>query len=75
MAREKKAKRAARKPMDLGQRFRLHLQTTRKLMEPIQRCNKLRDASKVAEARKVFRQAERLNQKLLELEEIVPRLH
>jgi hypothetical protein len=61
--------------MDLEQRFLLHLRTTRKLMELIQRCNNLRDAGKIAEARKVFRQAERLNEKLLELEEIVPRLH
>ncbi len=67
---------AAKKPeqLDITERFLLHMRTTRKLMGLIRRCN-LREAGKLAQARKLFRQCEELNEKLLELEDIGPRVH
>ena len=50
------------------------MRTTRKLMGLIRRCGELREAGKLAQARKLFRQCEELNEKLLELENL-PRLH
>jgi len=74
VARKKKSK-GARKPMDITQRFLLHMRTTRKLMGLIRRCNELREAGKLTQARKLFRQCEKLNEKLLEIEDIGARLH
>ncbi len=61
--------------LDITERFLLHMRTTRKLMGLIRRCNELREAGKLAQARKLFRQCEVLNEKLLELEDLGPRLH
>ena len=71
---QEQAKRS-RKPAEITERFLLHMRTTRKLMGLIRRCNELREAGNLAQARKLFRQCEKLNEKLLELEDIGPRMH
>ena len=75
--RKRKRRVVARRPaqLDITERFLLHMRTTRKLMGLIRRCNELREAGKIAQARKVFRQCEALNEKLLELEDVGPRMH
>jgi hypothetical protein len=70
----KKRKRPA-KPMKLHDRIKAHVETTERLLALIERCAALRGAAKIAQARKLFKQVERLNETLLELEDIGPRLH
>ena len=61
--------------LEIHDRIRLHMATTQRVLALIDRCTALRDAGKIEQARKLFRQVERLNERLLELEEIWPRLH
>ena len=61
---------AKKKPMELSERVQLHMATTERLLALIERCAVLRDAGKVAEARRLFRQVERLNEKLIGLESV-----
>ena len=67
----------AKKPaqLEINERFLLHMRTTRKLMGLLQRCQKLHESGKTAQARRLFRECEKLNEKLLELKDIGPRLH
>jgi len=39
----------------------------------IERCNKLRDGGRIEQARKLFKEVERLNERPLRLEDVKPR--
>jgi hypothetical protein len=52
-----------------------HMEITLRLVALIERCAAVRDARKLAAAGKLFRRVKRLNERLLELEDIGPRLH
>jgi hypothetical protein len=60
-------------PLSLHDRVVLHAETTDALLVLIERVAVLRDAGKIAEARKLFRRVERLNERLLKLEDTGPR--
>ena len=65
-------------PLSLHDRVWLHAETTREVLALIGRCNALRDVGKIGEARKLFRRVEKLNERLLELEDTgrrAPRTH
>jgi hypothetical protein len=57
---------------------RLHVETTQEVLALIERCHALRDAGRIAQARKLFRRVEKLNERLLELEDMgrrAPKMH
>ena len=56
-------------PLSLHDRVVLHAETTDAVLVLIERVAALRDAGKIAEARKLFRRVEKLNERLLKLEE------
>jgi hypothetical protein len=46
-------------PLHISARVRLHVETTQEVLALIERCCALRDAGKIAEARKLFRHVPR----------------
>jgi hypothetical protein len=56
-------------PLALHDRVRLHIETTQEVLALIERCHALRDAGNIGQARKLFRRVEKLNERLVELEE------
>ena len=64
--------------LHLHDRVRLHIETTQEVLALIERCHAPRDAGKIGHARKLFRRVEKLNERLLELEDTgrrTPRMH
>ncbi|MGA8705975.1 MAG: hypothetical protein WB646_03195 [Steroidobacteraceae bacterium] len=65
-------------PVHISDRVRLHVESTNEVLALIVRCHALRDSGKIGQARKLFRRVEKLNDRLLELEDTgrwTPRMH
>ncbi len=69
MAKPKRTpRRRSDKPTDFQQRVLLHMEISARPLVLLERVAVLRDNGQLAKAQKVMKQAERLNEKLLELE-------
>jgi hypothetical protein len=65
-----KRKLAAPNELDIHDRVKLHIKTTARLHALIAQCTSLRDAGKLAAARELFVECERLKDLLVELETV-----
>jgi hypothetical protein len=68
-----KAKSATKKPWHVDERLKKHMDTMASLHELIGKCTELRDAGRLPASRKAFKQIERLQKALENMEEVMQR--
>lgn len=71
--RPRNAKSATKKPSQVDQRVKEHMETVTRLHELIVRCTELRVAGRLPAARKVFKRVEALQKALEAMEDVMQR--